>query len=137
MVASAPLADTGFLVALLDSRDAHHAWAVAQGMQFPPPWRTCECVISETFFLLPRRAVPALTALLQRHSVLVSFDLSREQDAVLVLMKKYSDIPMSLADGCLVRMTEMHAEPVLLTTDGDFRLYRRHSRQVVPCILPD
>jgi predicted nucleic acid-binding protein len=136
MVASAHLADTGFLVALLDSRDAHHGWAVGQGMHFPPPWRTCESVISETLYLLPRKAVPGLMALLQRRSVLISFDLPRDLEPVLTLMKKYSDVPMSLANACLVRMTETHPDPVLLTTDSDFRVYRRHSRQIVPCILP-
>jgi hypothetical protein len=24
----------------------------------------------------------------------------------------------------------------VLTTDTDFKIYRRHSRQVVPCLLP-
>jgi len=43
---------------------------------------------------------------------------------------------MSLADACLVRMTETLAEPVVLTTDTDFRIYRRHSRHAVPCVLP-
>ena len=34
-------------------------------------------------------------------------------------------------------MTEVLADPILLTTDADFRIYRRHSRQAVPCVLPD
>jgi predicted nucleic acid-binding protein len=51
-------------------------------------------------------------------------------------MQKYSDVPMSLADACLVRMTETLSDPVILTTDADFRVYRRHGRQVVPCLLP-
>ena len=55
---------------------------------------------------------------------------------VLKLMQKYSDLPMSLADACLVRMTETLADPVVLTTDADFRVYRRHSRHVVPCVTP-
>jgi hypothetical protein len=25
---------------------------------------------------------------------------------------------------------------VLLTTDIDFRIYRRHGRQIIPCVLP-
>jgi hypothetical protein len=33
---------------------------------------------------------------------------------------------MSLADACLVRMSETLPKPVLLTTDNDFRIYRRH-----------
>jgi hypothetical protein len=43
---------------------------------------------------------------------------------------------MSLADVCLVRMTETLTDPVILTTDSDFPIYRRHSRQVVPCMTP-
>ena len=51
-------------------------------------------------------------------------------------MEKYADVPMSLADACLVRMTEILSDPVVLTTDSDFRIYRRHGRHVVPCITP-
>jgi predicted nucleic acid-binding protein len=137
MAANVPLADTSFLVALIDARERHHAWAVAQGMRFAPPWRTCEAVLSEAFFLLPRIAVPGLAALLRRRSVLITFELAREQDSVLTLMRKYANVPMSLADACLVRMTEIHQNPMILTTDTDFRIYRRHSRQIVPCAMPE
>lgn len=65
-----------------------------------------------------------------------AFDLATELDPVLGLVRKYASVPMSLADACLVRMTETLAEPLLLTTDADFRVYRRHSRQVVPCVMP-
>ena len=58
-------------------------------------------------------------------------------EAVLKLMHKYADVPASLADACLVRMTEVVDDPILLTTDGDFRVYRRHSRQAIPCVLPN
>jgi hypothetical protein len=34
------------------------------------------------------------------------------------------------------RMTETLPDPVILTTDSDFRIYRRHSRQMVPCMMP-
>jgi hypothetical protein len=42
----------------------------------------------------------------------------------------------SLADACLVRMSETFGDPILLTTDADFGIYRHHSRQVVPCPTP-
>jgi predicted nucleic acid-binding protein len=51
-------------------------------------------------------------------------------------MQKYSDVPMSFADACLVRMTETLTDPLLLTTDSGFRIYRRHSRQTLPCVMP-
>jgi hypothetical protein len=27
-------------------------------------------------------------------------------------------------------------DPLVLTTDSDFRVYRRNGRQVVPCVMP-
>jgi hypothetical protein len=33
-------------------------------------------------------------------------------------------------------MSETLPEPIILTTDSDFRIYRRHSRQMVPCLMP-
>jgi hypothetical protein len=33
-------------------------------------------------------------------------------------------------------MTETLPDPVVLTTDADFKIYRRHSRQVVPSLMP-
>ena len=131
------LVDAGFLVALLSSRDMHHEWAVTQVSELPPPWFTCEAVLSEAFHLLGDRGIPSLGALLRRRAVLVSFILAENVEPVLKLIEKYGNVPMGLADACLVRMTETLADPVVLTTDHDFRVYRRHSRQVVPCVTPE
>ncbi len=130
------LVDAGYLVALLSRRDTHHGWARAQSAQQPPPWRTCDAALSEAFHLLGARGSGALAALLRRRALVLGFDLDRELDRVLQLMRKYADLPMSLADACLVRWSEVLPEPLVLSTDGDFRIYRRHSRQAVPCVLP-
>jgi predicted nucleic acid-binding protein len=130
------LVDSGFLVALLSRDDGHHDWAAAQARELPRPWNACEAVISESLHLLGPKGRPGLSELLRRKVVLVPFDFGDEIERVLNLMEKYSDVPMSLAEGCLVRMSEILANPVLATTDTDFRIYRRHSRQVVPCLLP-
>ena len=130
------LADAGFLVALLKSHDAHHRWAASAAERFFPPWKTCEAALSEAFHVLGERGAPALRALLQRGAVTVAFDLSDNLEPVLKLLEKYENQSASLADACLVRMTELLATPMLLTTDEDFRVYRRHGRQVVPCTTP-
>jgi predicted nucleic acid-binding protein len=109
---------------------------VAVSPALPPPWQTCEAVLSEAFHLLGPRGQPALSELLRRKAVVPVFDLAREVDRVLAFMRKYVDIPMSLADACLVRMSETLSDPVILTTDTDFRVYRRHGRHVVPCMTP-
>ena len=104
---------------------------------FAPPWTTCEAALSEAFHLLGARGTPGLSALLRRRSLLVAFKLAKDLEPVLKLMQKYTDVPMSLADACLVRLTETLADPVILTTDADFRIYRRHSRHVIPSVTPN
>jgi predicted nucleic acid-binding protein len=131
------LVDAGYLVALLSSRDAHHKWAVAQASKTPPPWSTCEAVLSEAFHLLGEGGASSLGALLRRRALLVSFTLSENVGPIVTMIEKYSSVPMGFADACLVRMTEVLADPIVLTTDRDFRVYRRHSRQVIPCAAPD
>jgi uncharacterized protein len=136
-MAASVVVDAGFLVALLSRRDSNHAWAVTQARRFPPPWRTCEPALSEAFHLLGPRGIPPLAALLRRRAVVSAFHLGEASEEVLALMRKYADVPMSLADACLVRMTETLPDPLLLTTDTDFRIYRRHGRKTIPCAMPD
>jgi predicted nucleic acid-binding protein len=135
-MAASVLVDAGFLVALLSSRDANHEWAAAQARRLPPPWRSCDAVLSETFHLLGIRRAPALAALLRRRAVASIFHFGDHMEDVLRLMQKYADLPMSFADACLVRMTEVLTDPLLLTPDSDFRIYRRHGRRAVPCVMP-
>ena len=135
-MATSALVDTSFLVALLSRRDSNHNWAAAQAPRFPPPWMTCEAVLSETSHLLGGRGTRSLASLLRRGALVCGYRFSDDMDAVLKLLDKYSDVPMSFADACLVRMTETLNHPMLLTTDSDFRIYRRHGRQTIPCVLP-
>lgn len=130
--------DTGPLVAVLAKRDAWHAWAVARWRDIEPPLETCEAVISEAAFLL--RNVPgghdALLALVEEGVVEVRFELADEVGVVRGLLARYVDQPMSLADACLVRMTEIRPRAKVLTLDQDFRRYRRLGRKVIPLIAP-
>ena len=135
-MAGSVVVDAGFLVALLNRGDTHHSWAVTQITPHPLPWRTCEAVLSEAFHLLGSHGTSPLSALLRRKALLVAFDLENDLESVLKLLQKYESVPMSLADACLVRMAEVLPDPIILTTDSDFRIYRRHSRQTIPCVLP-
>lgn len=135
-MARSVLVDAGFLIALLNRRDGNHTWASSQAEEYPPPWKTCEAVLSEGFHLLGSRGGAALAALLRRRVLTVAFGLDEDLERPLTLMEKYASVPMGLADACLVRMTETLSDPVLLTTDSDFRVYRRHGRQTVPSVIP-
>jgi len=135
-MAKSALVDAGFLVALISRRDANHGWAAAQAPRLPPPWATCEAVLSEASHLLGGLGTLSFASLLRRGALVCDYRFADDMDAVLKLLQKYADVPMSFADACLVRMTETLNDPVLLTTDGDFRIYRRHGRQIIPCVLP-
>jgi predicted nucleic acid-binding protein len=130
------LVDAGFLVAMLSRRDSHHQWAVQGAAENSPPWYTCEAVLSEAYHLLGERGGPGLNAMLSRRAVVARFNLDDNVEAVVAFMRKYANAPMSFADACLVRMSETMADPLILTTDSDFHVYRRHSRQVVPVLCP-
>ncbi len=132
------LLDTGPLVAFLNRRDEFHEWAMAQWDQIAPPMLTCEAVLSEACFLLSRmhgESEPVMD-LLQRKIVVPSFRLEGQIRPVQKLLKKYRSVPMSLADACLVRMSELYPDNCVLTLDSDFSLYRRSSRRMIPTIMP-
>lgn len=126
------LVDASFLVALINRRDRNHAWAAAQALTFQRPWKTCEPALSEAFYNLGPLGSPRLIDLLSRRAVICGFQFNEHLDDIIALLRKYADVPMSLADACLVRMSEVFSDPMLLTTDSDFHIYRRHGRQVIP-----
>ena len=133
------LLDTGPLIAFLNKKDQYHEWALAQFATMTPPLLTCEAVLSETCFLMRhyQRGAATVLSLIERELLAVRFRLEEELSAIRVLMDKYEDVPMSLADASLVRMTEQIADSVVFTLDRDFKIYRRSRRKVIPTILPD
>ena len=130
--------DAGPLVALLNQSDRHHRWVREVLDTVEPPVFTCEAVISEACFLLSRirDGQDAVLGLLSKDIVKVDFRLTTEVDALRALMKKFANVPMSLADACLVRMTELELHSRILTLDSDFRVYRRNRRQAIPTVMP-
>jgi predicted nucleic acid-binding protein len=130
------ISDSSAIVALLSRGDQYHDWINAHVDSLPWPWLTCDAALSEAFYLVGDHGTSQLVAMLRRGVLRPVFNLDDQLENVLRLMEKYVDVPMSLADACLVRMSETLADSVILTTDRDFRFYRRHSRQVIPCLLP-
>ncbi len=126
--------DTGPWVAILSERDTHHRWAREHLSALPVPLLTCEAVVAEACFLLGGRR-DLVTSMLADRLVQIAFHLDDELDRVRALMSKYSDAPMSLADACLVRLSELTGGPVA-TLDRDFLVYRVHGRRRIPLIAP-
>ena len=68
--------------------------------------------------------------------VQLPFALQEQIGAVSSLFRRYENVPASLADAALIRLSEITDAPLLLTTDSDFHIYRRHKRQTIPLISP-
>lgn len=134
------LVDTGPLVAYLDRREEAHEWVSSQMAHIRSPLLTCEAVLTEACFLLQRSfpdGVRRLESWLSRDLLRVSFDLADHGVRVFRLMETYANLPMSLADACLVVMVEKGIGNRIFTLDKHFRIYRHSGRRIVPVLMPD
>ncbi len=133
------LLDTGPLVSFLAADLEHSAWVLAQWKRLRPPMLTCEAVLTETAFLLKREGVDtdALFELLERGVIRVALGIEEQAGDLRALMRRYRNRPMSLADACLVRLSELHKNSVILTLDDDFLIYRRHGNKIIPVLMPE
>ena len=130
------IVDTGPILALIDARDQHHAWAKSQFAKIAPPLLTCEAVATEALHLARRvdGGVHAVLDLFRREVAQLDFSLAGQFVEVGALVERWADVPMSLADACLVRMSELRPKSVVFTLDGDFDVYRRFKRQRIPLL---
>jgi predicted nucleic acid-binding protein len=132
------LVDAGPLVAWLNRADAYHAWAHDHFARLRPPLLTCEPVLTEATFLLDSAGLDAsaIPELITRSVLQVALSLEDEAAPIATLMRRYRSVPMSLADACLVRLSELRRQSTVFTLDSDFRIYRRHGRLTIPTLMP-
>lgn len=132
------ITDTGPLVALLSRSDAQHPWVMQQLRNITPPLITCEAVLTEATYLT--RSVPgarsALIEMIGDQFLTIGMSLTEQRAAILKMVKRYADMPMSLADACLVRLAELHPQSAVMTFDSDFATYRKNGRQVIELLSP-
>ena len=137
MTASA-IVDAGPLVAFLVKGEAHGEWVRAQFARLTGSLCTCEPAFAEAAYLVSADPIgpSRLIEMVRRGQLGIPFRLEEEIPSVDALMRRYANVPMSLADACLVRMSERYPHLPVLTLDQDFRIYRRSGRQVIPLICP-
>ncbi len=132
------IADAGIVAAYLNKKDQWHEWTLSQLRNLPTPFLTCEAVITEACFLM--QSAPGgkddVLRMLADEVLQIKFSLANEVTQIKALMKKYKDVPMSLADACLVRMSEQIENSIVFTTDSDFHIYRKKGKQKIDLIIP-
>ncbi|HLY45141.1 MAG TPA: PIN domain-containing protein [Stellaceae bacterium] len=135
---SGVLLDTGPLVAYLYRQEAHHNWALEQFTTLGLPFVTCEPVLTEACFLVARNGQSPTRVLdiFRRGAVRIGIEVQDELGPIRALIERYANVPMSLADACLVRLAETTQLPVC-TLDVDFTIYRAQGRRPLDLIMPD
>lgn len=121
------LIDAGPLVALIHADDRHHGSCTEALKRIREPLGTVWPAFTEAMYLLgfSSRAQDALWRLLEAEAFKIlpldGLDVPRMRE----LMRKYSDLPMDLADAALVRVAEREVITRVFTIDRrDFELYR-------------
>jgi predicted nucleic acid-binding protein len=137
-VAASIIIDTGPIGALVDAGDQQHAWVKAQFARLRPPLLTCEAVLTESSFLIARAGgdVSAAVQLVERGVLSIAQLFDKEAASIARLMRRYEDVPISLADACLVRLVELTSQSTLFTLDSDFEIYRQKGRRLIPLLTP-
>ncbi|MBV8630543.1 MAG: PIN domain-containing protein [Silvibacterium sp.] len=132
------LLDSSVIVALLHRREKRHTECATVIEALDRPLATCEAAISESCYLLRRspEAVKAVLANVEHGVFQIRFQLSDSIAHVHSLMKKYSDIPASFADACLIQMADELDTGDILTLDTDFLSYRWRRTRRFNLLLP-
>ena len=74
--------------------------------------------------------------LIEGGALALAFQIGEHVAALRQLLAKYRDRPMSLADACIVRMTEIYDGAAVFTLDSDFNFYRKNGRTPIDVIYP-
>jgi predicted nucleic acid-binding protein len=133
-MAARAIVDTGYLVALLDGSDAHHAWAKKLVPLLRGPWLTAEACISEAMFILEqagREAAEELFRWLAVGAVESVHFLPEDLEAVRDECFRYRDRWVDFADACVIRLSDQYPKLPVVTVDAnDFAVYfRKRSRR--------
>ena len=129
------IADTGFVVAFGNRSDAHHDWAVNIAKGLTEPLITCEAVLAEAAFHLGSSSY--VLSLVSDRLLSLDFNCGENLEQLADLARRYEERKPDLADLCLIRLSELYPRHTVITVDeGDFRVYRRNRREVIPILCP-
>jgi predicted nucleic acid-binding protein len=129
------IADTGLLVAFGNRKDRHHAWAVEIAERITEPLLTCDAVLAETAFHLASSSL--VLEFVREGLVRPAFVMGEHLSRLMELASRFADRRPDLADLCLIRLSELHPEYPVITTDiNDFRVYCRGRREAIPLVHP-
>jgi hypothetical protein len=131
------LVDAGPLIALFDKDDKYHISVVSFLKQFKGHLITTWPVITEVTHLLSFNINVQIDFLewLKREAITIINLENNHLERIIQLSKKYSDVPMDLADSSLIIIAEMTNINEIITIDSDYYIYKTKNKKTLNNLL--
>jgi uncharacterized protein len=128
------LTDAGPLIAIIDKNEEHHPACALCLLELSGPMLTTWAAFTEAMYLLGEnggwKAQDLLWQMVDQEEVEIAEQGQDDRVRMRVLMEKYQDLPMDLADASLVVLAEQRGLRDIFTLDHtDFQVYRINRRQ--------
>ncbi len=133
------LTDAGPLISLFNKDDLYHSNVITFLRNFKGHLISSWPVITEVTHMLSYNVKVQIDFLewLQRGAITVANIDSIHIKRIIDLTKKYSDVPMDLADSSLIVLSELLQLTDIITIDSDYYIYRTKSKKMLTNILQD
>ena len=131
------IVDAGPLIALFDKDDKYHSSVIKFLKTFDGQLITSWPVITEVTHLLSFNVNVQIDFLewLKREAVAIVNLENIHLERIIQLSKKYSDVPMDLADSSLIVIAELTNITDIITIDSDYYIYKTKNKKSLNNIL--
>ncbi len=131
------IVDAGPLIALFDKDDRYHSSVIKFLKTFDGQLITSWPVITEVTHLLSFDVNVQIDFLewLKREAVAIVNLENIHLERIIQLSKKYSDVPMDLADSSLIVIAELTNITDIITIDSDYYIYKTKNKKSLNNIL--
>lgn len=125
------LVDAGPMIALFDKDDTYHIPVINFLKDYRGRLLTSWPVITEVSHLLSFNVKVQINFLewIKREAVIIVNIETVHLDRIIELSKKYSDVPMDLADSTLIVISELTDIRDIITIDSDYYIYLTKSKK--------
>jgi len=131
------IVDAGPLIALFDKDDKYHNSVIKFLKTFDGQLITSWPAITEVTHLLSFNVNVQIDFLewLKREAVTIVNLENIHLERIIQLSKKYSDVPMDLADSSLIVIAELTNITEIITIDSDYYIYKTKNKKSLNNIL--
>jgi len=131
------IVDAGPLIALFDKDDKYHNSVIKFLKTFDGQLITSWPAITEVTHLLSFNVNVQIDFLewLKREAVTIVNLENIHLERIIQLSKKYSDVPMDLADSSLIVIAELTNITEIITIDSDYYIYKTKNKKLLNNIL--